>query len=83
MLSMQVRCKQSTDIQSKLNLLLTPGFSVGDELGFGQSLSNVESNKRRSVQTGRGGVPSYTNTVRILKEKMIINHGALKIGFSV
>ncbi|OAD52441.1 hypothetical protein WN48_01423 [Eufriesea mexicana] len=38
------------------------GFSVGDELGFAQSLSNLEANKRRSVQTGRGGVPSYTNT---------------------
>ncbi|KAL6438927.1 hypothetical protein ACFW04_003757 [Cataglyphis niger] len=29
------------------------GFSVGDELGFSQSLSNVESAKRRSVQTNR------------------------------
>ncbi|XP_070166877.1 histone-lysine N-methyltransferase trithorax isoform X2 [Polyergus mexicanus] len=29
------------------------GFSVGDELGFSQSLSNVESTKRRSVQTNR------------------------------
>ncbi|CAL7945945.1 unnamed protein product [Xylocopa violacea] len=38
------------------------GFSVGDELGFGQSLSNVEAAKRRSVQAGRGGVPGYTNT---------------------
>ncbi|XP_034173338.1 mind the gap isoform X1 [Osmia lignaria lignaria] len=37
------------------------GFSVGDELGFAQSLSNVEAAKRRSVQTNRGGVPSYTN----------------------
>ncbi|XP_076657770.1 mind the gap isoform X2 [Halictus rubicundus] len=37
------------------------GFSVGDELGFGQSLSNVETSKRRSVST-RGSAPSYTNT---------------------
>lgn len=25
------------------------GFSVGDELGFGESLGNVEGNKRRSL----------------------------------
>ncbi|KAG6795350.1 hypothetical protein HZU73_09342 [Apis mellifera caucasica] len=37
------------------------GFSVGDELGFGQSLSNVEALKRRSVQTSRIGSSSYTN----------------------
>ncbi|XP_011870768.1 PREDICTED: transcription factor SPT20 homolog isoform X2 [Vollenhovia emeryi] len=29
------------------------GFSIGDELGFGQSLSNLESAKRRSVQSNR------------------------------
>ncbi|XP_067205895.1 uncharacterized protein [Linepithema humile] len=29
------------------------GFSVGDELGFSQSLSNLESTKRRSVQTNK------------------------------
>ncbi|KMQ95542.1 lrr domain-containing protein [Lasius niger] len=29
------------------------GFSVGDELGFSQSLSNLESAKRRSVQSNR------------------------------
>ncbi|XP_044006635.1 bromodomain-containing protein DDB_G0280777-like isoform X1 [Aphidius gifuensis] len=28
------------------------GFTVGDELGFPQSLSNLESSKRRSVQAG-------------------------------
>ncbi|XP_043257712.1 mediator of RNA polymerase II transcription subunit 15-like [Colletes gigas] len=38
------------------------GFSVGDELGFTQSLSNVEAAKRRSVQTSRGNVPPFTNT---------------------
>ncbi|CAK9800400.1 Reticulocyte-binding protein homolog 2a [Anthophora plagiata] len=38
------------------------GFSIGDELGFTQSLSNVEATKRRSVQAGRGGLQSYTNT---------------------
>lgn len=30
----------------------TLGFTLGDELGFKESLSNVESNKRRSVQGG-------------------------------
>ncbi|XP_024886252.1 transcription factor SPT20 homolog isoform X1 [Temnothorax curvispinosus] len=29
------------------------GFSIGDELGFSQSLSNLESAKRRSVQPNR------------------------------
>ncbi|XP_014488645.1 PREDICTED: uncharacterized protein LOC106751904 [Dinoponera quadriceps] len=29
------------------------GFSVGDELGFSQSISNLESAKRRSVQANR------------------------------
>ncbi|KAH0956534.1 hypothetical protein HN011_002441 [Eciton burchellii] len=29
------------------------GFSIGDELGFGQSLSNLESAKRRSVQASK------------------------------
>nr|XP_033342282.1 putative uncharacterized protein DDB_G0291608 isoform X3 [Megalopta genalis] len=38
------------------------GFSVGDELGFSQSISNVEVAKRRSVST-RGNVPSYANSV--------------------
>lgn len=46
-------------------LLLTSGFSVGDELGFSQSLSNVEAAKRRSVQTNRVGSLSHTNLVRI------------------
>lgn len=35
---------------TKLDIAL--GFSLGDELGFKESLSNVESNKRRSVQGG-------------------------------
>lgn len=33
-------------------LLLFIGLSVGDELGFTQSLSNVEGNKRRSASGG-------------------------------
>lgn len=34
------------------------GFSLGDELGFGESLSNTDSNRRRSlnVKTGTNGV---------------------------
>lgn len=44
--------------QSKFNIIefnqikflnIFPGFSVGDELGFRQSLSNLEGNKRRSA----------------------------------
>lgn len=38
---------------------------MGDELGFGQSLSNVEALKRRSVQTSRIGSSSYTNLVSL------------------
>ncbi|KAI4496161.1 hypothetical protein M0802_008028 [Mischocyttarus mexicanus] len=32
------------------------GFTVGDELGFRESLSNVESARRRSVQAGKTGL---------------------------
>ncbi|XP_016769206.1 uncharacterized protein LOC413560 isoform X2 [Apis mellifera] len=48
-------------IATTLFLFVVVGFSVGDELGFGQSLSNVEALKRRSVQTSRIGSSSYTN----------------------
>ncbi|XP_029172393.1 basic-leucine zipper transcription factor A isoform X2 [Nylanderia fulva] len=40
-------------IAATLFLFVVVGFSVGDELGFGQSLSNLESAKRRSVQSNR------------------------------
>ncbi|XP_046404231.1 microtubule-associated protein 4 isoform X2 [Ischnura elegans] len=36
-------------------VLVLIGFSVGDELGFKQSLSNLEGNRRRSTQTGIDG----------------------------
>ncbi|XP_076623741.1 mind the gap isoform X2 [Colletes latitarsis] len=49
-------------IATTLFLYVVVGFSVGDELGFTQSLSNVEAAKRRSVQTSRGNVPPFTNT---------------------
>ncbi|XP_026667051.1 transcription activator MSS11 isoform X2 [Ceratina calcarata] len=49
-------------IATTLFFFVVVGFSLGDELGFSQSLSNVEAAKRRSVQTGRGGVPAYSNT---------------------
>ncbi|XP_011146040.1 uncharacterized protein LOC105187125 isoform X2 [Harpegnathos saltator] len=35
------------------------GFSVGDELGFSQSLSNLESAKRRSVQANRANGSAF------------------------
>ncbi|XP_012280799.1 bromodomain-containing protein DDB_G0280777 isoform X2 [Orussus abietinus] len=41
-------------IPTTLFLLVVVGFSIGDELGFRDSLSNLESSKRRSVQVGRG-----------------------------
>ncbi|XP_015585774.1 mediator of RNA polymerase II transcription subunit 15 isoform X2 [Cephus cinctus] len=41
-------------IATTLFLFVVVGFSVGDELGFTESLSNLESSKRRSVQAGRG-----------------------------
>lgn len=51
------------------------GFSVGDELGFRQSLSNVEGNKRRSV--GRSsGLSAYAvsddaeNSVSLMRPHM-------------
>lgn len=39
-------------------ILQLSGFSLGDELGFGESLSNTDSNRRRSlnVKTGTNGV---------------------------
>ncbi|XP_015121229.1 probable serine/threonine-protein kinase yakA [Diachasma alloeum] len=37
------------------------GLSVGDELGFRESLSNLESSKRRSVQTGQANFIGITN----------------------
>lgn len=39
-------------------LIFFLGFSLGDELGFGESLSNTDSNRRRSlnVKTGTNGV---------------------------
>ena len=44
------------------------GFSVGDELGFRDSLTNLESlDKRRSVQAGRGNfiaINPNSNVVR-------------------
>ncbi|XP_072754680.1 uncharacterized protein Mtg isoform X2 [Anoplolepis gracilipes] len=40
-------------IASTLFLFVVVGFSVGDELGFSQSLSNLESAKRRSVQSNK------------------------------
>ncbi|KYQ47909.1 hypothetical protein ALC60_13079 [Trachymyrmex zeteki] len=36
------------------------GFSIGDELGFGQSLSNLESGKRRSVQANKINGVAFT-----------------------
>lgn len=45
--------------------MISAGFSIGDELGFGQSLSNLESTKRRSVQANRANGLAFTplNTV--------------------
>ncbi|XP_011707842.1 PREDICTED: transcription activator MSS11-like isoform X2 [Wasmannia auropunctata] len=40
-------------IATTLFLFVVVGFSIGDELGFGQSLSNLENAKRRSVQSNR------------------------------
>ncbi|XP_076667870.1 mind the gap isoform X2 [Andrena cerasifolii] len=45
-------------IATTLFLFVVVGFSVGDELGFSQSLSNVEEVKRRSTQANRRNVPS-------------------------
>ncbi|XP_020295170.1 uncharacterized protein LOC109860481 [Pseudomyrmex gracilis] len=42
------------------------GFSIGDELGFSQSISNLESAKRRSVKTHKiNGLVS--NSLNMLK----------------
>ncbi|XP_011309872.1 uncharacterized protein mtg isoform X2 [Fopius arisanus] len=42
-------------------LLLVTGFSVGDELGFRESLSNLEASKRRSVHAGQANFIGITN----------------------
>ncbi|XP_043506371.1 putative uncharacterized protein DDB_G0271606 isoform X2 [Frieseomelitta varia] len=49
-------------IATTLFLFVVVGFSVGDELGFSQSLSNLEAAKRRSVQTNRVGSSSYISS---------------------
>lgn len=45
------------------------GFSVGDELGFKESISNTELNRRRSVQASKFQVAAIqaqqTNSVRL------------------
>ncbi|XP_046491701.1 uncharacterized protein mtg isoform X1 [Neodiprion pinetum] len=43
------------------------GFSVGDELGFPESISNLESSKRRSVQVQNRGnsIPVGTSNARM------------------
>ncbi|KAK6641815.1 hypothetical protein RUM44_013532 [Polyplax serrata] len=38
------------------------GFSLGDELGFGQSLSNLEGNKRRSTNGRTAGIGTFLDT---------------------
>lgn len=46
---------------------LITGFSIGDELGFSQSISNLESAKRRSVKTHKinGLVSNSLNMVSV------------------
>ncbi|XP_012265861.2 basic-leucine zipper transcription factor A isoform X2 [Athalia rosae] len=47
-------------IATTLFLFVVVGFSVGDELGFRDSLSNLESNKRRSTQVRGNSIPIGT-----------------------
>ncbi|XP_018314092.1 transcription factor SPT20 homolog isoform X2 [Mycetomoellerius zeteki] len=47
-------------IATTLFLFVVVGFSIGDELGFGQSLSNLESGKRRSVQANKINGVAFT-----------------------
>lgn len=35
-------------------MLIASGFSLGDELGFAESLGNVEGNKKRSLDVRPG-----------------------------
>lgn len=37
------------------NIYLASGFSLGDELGFPESLGNVEGGKKRSLDIRTGG----------------------------
>lgn len=43
------------------NFLIFIGFSLGDELGFAESIGNVEGNKRRSLNLRTG-----TNSIGVL-----------------
>lgn len=55
MVKMEFNCRaQFSTLSSNNNSFFfsTAGFSVGDELGFGESLGNLESNKRRSLSHG-------------------------------
>jgi hypothetical protein len=51
-------------------LFITPGFSLGDELGFPESLGNLEGSKKRSldIRTGNNqiGVLPAAKLVRFL-----------------
>lgn len=41
------------------------GFSLGDELGFGESLGNLEANKRRSLNAQTGSAPAVPLDVTV------------------
>ncbi|KAJ8678638.1 hypothetical protein QAD02_014425 [Eretmocerus hayati] len=49
---------------NKLAIAYIPGLSVGDELGFQESLTNLEVNSRRRSVSNRNGVPgAYSNVL--------------------
>ncbi|XP_046751770.1 uncharacterized protein LOC124414754 isoform X2 [Diprion similis] len=52
-------------IATTLFLFVVVGFSVGDELGFPESISNLESSKRRSVQVRGNSIPVGTSNARM------------------
>lgn len=43
-------------------LLPFPGFSLGDELGFEQSLTNLDPSRRRSVSVRNGAPPNIIDS---------------------
>ncbi|XP_014204568.1 general transcriptional corepressor CYC8 [Copidosoma floridanum] len=59
------------------------GFTVGDELGFQDSLTNLEVSRRRSVQTSRSGIPGlHPNVVREPNSSYIHIHQTSRYSFA-
>lgn len=56
-----------------MSLFFASGFSIGDELGFPESLGNVEGNKKRSldVRTGNNAIGVFPAAKMPVREAKI------------